>query len=269
MRCPTGCSPLARAAKGLEPGDLSRFLPPDDGSGRASAVLIAFTETPDGPSVLLIERAADMRTHAGQVAFPGGAADPADPHRVATALREAEEEVGLDPATVHVVAELPEIFLPPSGFVVTPVLAWWSDPHPVAAVDPAEVAGVAVVPVAELADPANRFRVVHPSGWLGLGFDGRRPVRVGVHRRTARPAAAAGRLGPAVGREPVARAAEPRRRTGRTTSCRRLAGSLTGAPVPFRPCLRRPAPGRAPLPGRWPPSPRWRWWPRAPTPRPR
>ena len=161
---------LAVAARSLEAGDLSRFLPPDDGSGRASAVLMALTETADGPGVLLIERAADMRTHAGQVAFPGGAADADDPHRVATALREAEEEVGLDPASVHIVAELPAIFLPPSGFVVTPVLAWWSDPHPVTAVDPAEVAAVAVVPIAELTDPANRFRVVHPSGWHGPGF---------------------------------------------------------------------------------------------------
>ena len=167
---PEWLRPLAAAARSLQPGDLSRFLPPDDGSGRASAVLMALAATPDGPGVLLIERAADMRTHAGQVAFPGGAADPDDPHRVATALREAEEEVGLDPASVHIVAELPAIFLPPSGFVVTPVLAWWSDPHPVTAVDPAEVARVAVVPIAELADPANRFRVVHPSGWHGPGF---------------------------------------------------------------------------------------------------
>lgn len=168
---PEWLRPLARAARSLEAGDLSRFLPPDDGSGRASAVLMALAETPDGPGVLLIERAADMRTHAGQVAFPGGAADADDPHRVATALREAEEEVGLDPASVHIVAELPAIFLPPSGFLVTPVLAWWSDPHPVTAVDPAEVAAVAVVPIADLVDPANRFRVVHPSGWYGPGFE--------------------------------------------------------------------------------------------------
>ncbi|PZR99221.1 MAG: coenzyme A pyrophosphatase [Candidatus Nephthysia bennettiae] len=167
---PAWLRPLAVAARGIEGADLSRFLPPDDGSGRASAVLIALAETADGPGVLLIERAADMRTHAGQVAFPGGAADADDPHRVATALREAEEEVGLDPASVHIVAELPAIFLPPSGFVVTPVLAWWSDPHPVTAVDPAEVAAVAVVPIAQLSDPANRFRVVHPSGWQGAGF---------------------------------------------------------------------------------------------------
>ncbi|PZS17874.1 MAG: coenzyme A pyrophosphatase, partial [Pseudonocardiales bacterium] len=167
---PDWLRPLASAAHRLRPADLSRFLPPDDGSGRASAVLMALTMTPDGPGILLIERAADMRTHAGQVAFPGGAADPDDPHRVATALREAEEEVGLDPASVHVVAELPAIYLPPSGFVVTPVLAWWSEPHPVTAVDPAEVAAVAVVPIAELTDPANRFRVLHPSGWQGPGF---------------------------------------------------------------------------------------------------
>jgi 8-oxo-dGTP pyrophosphatase MutT (NUDIX family) len=167
---PEWLQPLAAAARGLQPGDLSSFLPPDDGSGRASAVLIALTETAAGPGILLIERAADMRTHAGQVAFPGGAADPDDPHRVATALREAEEAVGLDPASVHVVAELPPIFVPPSGFVVTPVLAWWSEPHPVTAVDPAEVADVAIVAIAELAEPANRFRVRHPSGGLGPGF---------------------------------------------------------------------------------------------------
>jgi hypothetical protein len=71
---------------------------------------------------------------------------------------------------VHIVAELPAIFLPPSGFVVTPVLAWWSDVHPVAPVDLAEVAHVALVPVAELSNPENRFRVVHPSGWFGPGF---------------------------------------------------------------------------------------------------
>ncbi|MDP9092190.1 MAG: CoA pyrophosphatase [Actinomycetota bacterium] len=162
---------LASAAGSVRPRDLSRFLPPDDGSGRASAVLIAFTQAKDGPSVLLIQRAADMRTHAGQVAFPGGAVDVADATHVSAALREAEEEVGLDPATVRIIAELPPIFLPPSGFLVTPVLAWWSSAHPVAAVDPAEVAAVAVVPIAELTDPANRFKVVHPSGWFGPGFE--------------------------------------------------------------------------------------------------
>ena len=162
---------LVTAVRSVGPGELSRFLPPTDGTGRPSAVLIAFTETDAGPSVLLIQRAADMRTHAGQVAFPGGAVDPNDPDHVGAALREAQEEVGLEPESVRIVAVLPEIFLPPSGFVVTPVMAWWPEPHPVAPRDPAEVARVVVVPISELTDPANRFRVEHPSGWTGPGFE--------------------------------------------------------------------------------------------------
>ena len=162
---------LVERSSSLGGSDLSRFLPPDDGSGRASAVLMAFAETDAGPAVLLIERAPDMRKHPGQVAFPGGSLDPTDESLSAAALREANEEVGLDPATVQVIIELPAIFIPVSEFVVTPVLAWWRHPHPVRPVDRAEVARVALVPVSELADPANRFRVTHRSGWLGPAFE--------------------------------------------------------------------------------------------------
>lgn len=162
---------LAGAAEHIVGEDLSRFLPPDDGSGRQSAVLMAFADSPAGPSVLLIERAADMRKHAGQAAFPGGSLDPTDASLDAAALREAQEEVGLDPASVRIVADLPAIYIPVSGFVVTPVLAWWEHPHEVRPVDAAEVARVALVPIAELVEPSHRFRVTHPSGWLGPGFE--------------------------------------------------------------------------------------------------
>ena len=89
---------------------------------------------------------------------------------VSAALREATEEVGLDPASVEIITELPALFIPVTGFVVTPVLAWWREPHAVHAVDAAEVAAVVRVPVMELADPANRQRVRHPSGWVGPAF---------------------------------------------------------------------------------------------------
>ncbi|HEY2297508.1 MAG TPA: CoA pyrophosphatase [Jatrophihabitans sp.] len=167
---PRWLAQLADAAAAIEPEQISRFLPPVDGSGRPSAVLMAFGDTEDGPSVLLIERAADMRTHAGQVAFPGGAIDADDADAAAAALREASEEVGLDPATVEILTTLPPLFIPVTAFVVTPVLAWWRDPHPVAPIDAIEVARAVVVPIAELADPANRFKVQHPSGVAGPGF---------------------------------------------------------------------------------------------------
>lgn len=167
---PEWLQPLAARASEIDGTDLSRFLPPDDGSGRQSAVLMAFAGTGAGPALLLIERSADLRKHPGQVAFPGGSLDDTDASLEAAAVREANEEVGIDPATVRIVAKLPAIFIPVSEFVVTPVLAWWEHPHEVRPVDTAEVARVALVPVAELADPANRFRVTHPSGWLGPGF---------------------------------------------------------------------------------------------------
>ena len=141
------------------------------GGGRASAVLVLLGEQQPGePDLLVLQRAATMRNHAGQAAFPGGAADPTDADPAATALREANEEVGLDPASATVLATLPELYIPVSRFVVTPVLAWWHAPHPVHVRQPAEVAHVARLPIAELVDPANRIRVRHPSGWVGPAF---------------------------------------------------------------------------------------------------
>jgi len=154
-----------------DPGFFSRFLPPAEG-GRQSAVLILFGPNAEGgEDVVLTERSHSMRSHAGQVSFPGGAIDPIDSGPVSAALREAQEEVGLDPAGVEIVAELPALYLPPSNFVVTPVLAWWAKPSPISIVDHLEVARVLRAPLSELTDPARRFTVSHPSGFVGPAFD--------------------------------------------------------------------------------------------------
>ncbi|MCW2525931.1 MAG: hydrolase [Pseudonocardiales bacterium] len=167
---PAWLDQLRAAAVGVQAHEIARFLPPHDGSGRRSAVLVLFGDSAAGPSILLCERATTLRSHAGQVSFPGGKTDPGDPDATATALREATEEVGLDPATADVFAVLPDLFLHVTGFIVTPVLAYWREPHLVSAVDAAEVARVVVVPIDELAAAANRFTVRHPSGYNGPGF---------------------------------------------------------------------------------------------------
>lgn len=166
---PEWLEPLRATIGRIRPEQLSRFLPPPEG-GRASAVLMLFGEGEDGPDLLFIERSHTLTSHAGQPAFPGGALDPEDDGPVAAALREAEEETGLDPSGVVVLGSLPELYLPPSGFVVTPVLGWWQHESPVGVVDPGEVARVVRVPLADLLDPANRCSVRHPSGFTGPAF---------------------------------------------------------------------------------------------------
>ncbi|GAA1251531.1 CoA pyrophosphatase [Pseudonocardia aurantiaca] len=169
---PGWLQPLLAGVRDVDAAGLLRHrsAPPAEG-GRHAAVLVLFGEDPrHGPDVLLMERASTLRNHAGQVAFPGGGADPGDPDAVGTALREAEEETGVEPSGVVPLALLPELFVPPSGFVVTPVIAHWARPVAVHAADPGETAAVVRVPLAELADPANRLRVRHPSGLTGPAF---------------------------------------------------------------------------------------------------
>jgi 8-oxo-dGTP pyrophosphatase MutT (NUDIX family) len=161
---------LADAASAMEIDP--RVQPPASG-GRASAVLILFAEGADGsgdPDLLLIQRSEGLRLHAGQPAFPGGAIDAADSGPVAAALREAAEEVGVDPAGVDIVGILPELFIARTGFRVVPVLAWWRRPCAVAPVDVAEVAAVERVSVSELADPATRLMVRGPGGFASPAF---------------------------------------------------------------------------------------------------
>ncbi|MGF2949167.1 NUDIX hydrolase [Microbacterium alcoholitolerans] len=124
--------------------------------------------------VLLQRRAATLSSHPGQVSFPGGRQDVGDADVIATAVREAEEETGLDPDGVEVLGALPEIPLAVSNYLVTPVLGWWRRPSRVAAVDHAETVDVFRVPVAQLLDPANRYTSTLSRGgetYRGPAFD--------------------------------------------------------------------------------------------------
>jgi 8-oxo-dGTP pyrophosphatase MutT (NUDIX family) len=129
-----------------------------------------FGETAGEPDLLIVQRSPWLRRHAGQPAFPGGAIESADHGPVGAALREAAEEAGVDPAGVEVLAVLPELYIARSGFSVTPVLAWWRVPVPFVAAADGEVTAAARVRLADLADPANRLRVRHPSGSAGPAF---------------------------------------------------------------------------------------------------
>jgi 8-oxo-dGTP pyrophosphatase MutT (NUDIX family) len=123
--------------------------------------------------VLLLARAATLRSHPGQVAFPGGRLDPGDDGAVGAALREAQEETGLDPSGVDVLGALPDVVLEYSMHLVTPVLGWWSTPSPIRVVDEAESSAVFRAPVGDLLDPANRgSTVIRRDGaeWRGPGF---------------------------------------------------------------------------------------------------
>jgi len=161
---------IREGASTIEGSDLTRFLPPEDAGARPGAVLMLFGEGDHGPDLLFTERAHDMRSHPGQISFPGGKSEPGDTSPQETALREAEEEIGLDRAGVDILVDLPELWLPPSNFAVTPVLAWWREESPVGVVDAAEVHSVFRVPIGELLDPAHRITVTHPSGYSSPGF---------------------------------------------------------------------------------------------------
>lgn len=178
---PDWMQPVVDGSRTITVDQLTRFVPPDDFSGRTGAVLMLFADREveygidveddllHRGEILLTERSHTMRSHPGQVSFPGGGIDPGESAAEA-ALREAYEEVGLDSSGVEVFGELPELWLPPSNYAVTPVLGWWRERTPVRIASPAEVEAIHHVSVAELVDPANRITVRHPNGWKGPAF---------------------------------------------------------------------------------------------------
>ncbi len=121
---------------------------PDRLNARLSGVLLLLSPDTEGEALItLIKRTEDKSVHSGQIAFPGGRFEPDDKSLTCTALREAEEEIGIDPTSVTLIGNMSELFVPPSNFIIQPLLAktgFISGFSP----SPAEVASVFSVPVA-------------------------------------------------------------------------------------------------------------------------
>ena len=144
----------------LDPEGLMAAL---DRPPRLAAVLIPVMAREDAITVLFTERAASLRDHAGQIAFPGGKIEPADPSPLHAALREAQEEVGLAPSAVRPLGYL-DPYLSGTGFLVTPVLGLVT-PGATLVPNPDEVAGMFEVPLAFLMDGASYE--LHSREWRG------------------------------------------------------------------------------------------------------
>ncbi|HSN44544.1 MAG TPA: CoA pyrophosphatase [Propionibacteriaceae bacterium] len=136
---------------------------------RRAGVLALFSDVAD-PDLVVIERAAGLRKHAGQMALPGGGMDPGDADEVAAALRETHEEIGLAPDEVRVLGQLPGANVAVSRYDVVTAVGAWSGLAPISAVDRGEVAAVHRLLVRDLADPANRVSYLHPRGFTGPAF---------------------------------------------------------------------------------------------------
>lgn len=121
-----------------------------------AAVLIGLVARPQGPHLLLTQRTAHLRDHAGQIAFPGGRMEPGDPDPVACALREAHEEIGLAPDRVRVLGATAP-YTTVTGFRVHPVVGWIEPPVELRP-DPFEVADLFELPLAWALDPARHER---------------------------------------------------------------------------------------------------------------
>ena len=137
-------------------GDEARS-PPPGGHLTPAAVLVALLDRPAGLAIVLTQRAAHLNAHAGQISLPGGRMEADDVSAVATALRESEEEIGLEPGLVQVIGSL-RAYDTITGFRIYPVIGWVADPPAAWRPDPAEVAEVFEVPLDFVREPANHQR---------------------------------------------------------------------------------------------------------------
>ena len=132
------------------------YVHPPEHEPVPAAVLVPIVNQPGGLTLMFTQRTAHLYDHAGQISFPGGRVESADADRIATALREAQEETGLRASHVEVIGQLPDYDIP-SGFRVTPVVGWIEPPFELKP-DPFEVADVFEVPLEFFLNPVNHRR---------------------------------------------------------------------------------------------------------------
>jgi len=132
---------------------------------RKSAVLVALFEQDDAIHLAFIRRASTLRAHSGEIGFPGGSYDTADSSLVATAIREAWEEIGLAQERVEILGLLPPVFTVVSNFLIVPVVAYLPNGLGQLVLQPAEVAELLLLPLQELANPA----IAHTEIWTSGG----------------------------------------------------------------------------------------------------
>ena len=167
---------LARPAPAADPRDLHMSFIPEGARATDAAVLVPIVRRPGALQVLLTQRTSHLADHAGQISFPGGRVEEHDGSREETALRETEEEIGLARNRISVLGRLP-VYEIPSGFRITPVVAWVEPPFELA-LDAFEVASAFEAPLAHFIDPARyqrreyRFRGRHRH-YMAIPFEGR------------------------------------------------------------------------------------------------
>jgi len=134
-------------------------------TARKASVLLGLFDQNNETYLTFIRRASTLRAHSGEIAFPGGATEVNDVSPIVTALREAQEEIGLDSSRVEVLGTMPPVFTVVSNFLITPVVAYLPEGPGILQLQRSEVAEVILLPLQGLADPA----IYHTEQWMRDG----------------------------------------------------------------------------------------------------